>query len=157
MQPVCIRYPHTHFNPSFPMGTSLAWLSFQLLCQFVNKVEVHFLDAYVPSEQERSSPSLFAHNVREVMAKHLGVKTTDFTYEDALLMNEGSSFNLPFFFLFKWAWRVKNIYLISPIFSPLIAYALNMRPQSVNVAVQTVKQIFNEMTLKVTSTLCVLP
>ncbi len=42
------------------------------LCgQFVNRLEVKVLPKYTPSAEEKASPSLYAENVRRLMARHL--------------------------------------------------------------------------------------
>uniref|UniRef100_A0A8C3TDF6 Lysophosphatidylcholine acyltransferase 1 n=1 Tax=Chelydra serpentina TaxID=8475 RepID=A0A8C3TDF6_CHESE len=43
----------------------ILWLT---LCQFHNFVEIEFLPVYIPSEEEKKNPSLYANNVRRVMA-----------------------------------------------------------------------------------------
>lgn len=94
LQPVLIKYPHRHFDPSFPVGISLARLMLSLLCQITNHLEVEFLDVYRPSDQEQKDPALYAHNVRNLMAERLGVEVTEYTYEDALLMVEALALNM---------------------------------------------------------------
>ena len=54
------------------------------LCQFYCKCSIEYLDPYVPSEEEKKNPILFANNVRRVMADKLGVETTDSNYYDYL-------------------------------------------------------------------------
>lgn len=44
----------------------LLWLT---LTQANSKCEIEFLPVYVPNEEEKKDPKLFAHNVRNVMAK----------------------------------------------------------------------------------------
>jgi len=39
------------------------------LAQFVNHCELEFLPVYNPSDAEKADPSLFANNVRQVMAE----------------------------------------------------------------------------------------
>ena len=39
-----------------------------LLCQFVNWLEILWLPVYVPSEEEKADPKLYASNVRKQMA-----------------------------------------------------------------------------------------
>lgn len=42
-----------------------------LLCQFVNHMEVTRLPVYVPSQEEKDDPKLYANNVRRLMAKEV--------------------------------------------------------------------------------------
>ena len=39
-----------------------------LLCQFINHLEVVWLPVYVPSEEEKADPKLYASNVPKLMA-----------------------------------------------------------------------------------------
>lgn len=56
--------------------------------KFYNCMEVRYLPVYFPSEEEKSNPKLFAHNVRQIMASALGVRTTEHAYEDVMLQGE---------------------------------------------------------------------
>jgi Ca2+-binding EF-hand superfamily protein len=49
-------------------------------------MEVEFLPVYVPNDEEKSNPALYAHNVRQVMAKAMGVACTNHAYEDVALL-----------------------------------------------------------------------
>jgi lysophosphatidylcholine acyltransferase/lyso-PAF acetyltransferase len=51
-------------------------------------MEVQYLPVYYPSDEEKSDPKLFANNVRQVMARALGVPTTEHAYEDVMLQGE---------------------------------------------------------------------
>lgn len=44
----------------------LLWLT---MTQFYTYCELEFLPVYVPTEEEKRNPKLFASNVRDVMAK----------------------------------------------------------------------------------------
>ncbi|PWA29134.1 hypothetical protein CCH79_00006232 [Gambusia affinis] len=65
------------------------------LCQLYTTVEIEFLPPYVPKEDEKKSPALFASRVRDIMAKALGVPVTDHTYEDCRLMISAGELTLP--------------------------------------------------------------
>lgn len=89
-QPIVLRYPHKHFDPSWPPGVSGLYLALRVLCQVYNRLEVEILPVYYPSEQEQHDSQLYANNVREVMAQTLGIPTTNHAYEDvAMLMRIG--------------------------------------------------------------------
>ncbi|ETK97241.1 hypothetical protein F441_00215 [Phytophthora nicotianae CJ01A1] len=89
-QPIVLRYPYKHFDMSWPPGVSGLYLALRVLCQVYNRLEVEILPAYYPSEREQRDPQLYANNVREVMAKALGVPTTNHAFEDvAMLMRVG--------------------------------------------------------------------
>ena len=95
VQPVCIRYPNRldtlswtwqgpgayvsqlvvsfilsislTIDPSFVIRRlELIWLT---MTQFYTYCELEFLPVYVPSEEEKQNPRLFASNVRDIMAK----------------------------------------------------------------------------------------
>ncbi|RMC15764.1 hypothetical protein DUI87_07968 [Hirundo rustica rustica] len=54
-----------------------------------------FLPVYIPSEEERKNPVLYANNVRRVMAQALGVSVTDYTFEDCQLALAEGQLRLP--------------------------------------------------------------
>jgi lysophosphatidylcholine acyltransferase / lyso-PAF acetyltransferase len=54
------------------------------------------LPVYVPNQEEKINPKLFAMNVRNQMAEYLNVLTTNHTYEDCRLMLKARELNLPF-------------------------------------------------------------
>ncbi|KAJ8972089.1 hypothetical protein NQ317_018333 [Molorchus minor] len=87
IQPVCIRYPNKLDTVTWtwegPSALKLLWLT---LTQPFSNCELEFLPIYVPNEEEKRDPKLFANNVRAVMAKALGVPVVDYTYDDCKLM-----------------------------------------------------------------------
>eukprot|EP01126_Amoeba_proteus_P011352 TRINITY_DN14569_c0_g3_i5.p1 TRINITY_DN14569_c0_g3~~TRINITY_DN14569_c0_g3_i5.p1 ORF type:complete len:377 (-),score=81.55 TRINITY_DN14569_c0_g3_i5:127-1257(-) len=87
VQPVFLRYPFTY--------QSLAWTKesegivsrfTKMLLQFVNWVEIEFLPVYVPDEEEKADPIIYAENVRKYMSKACGVPCTQHTYDDVRLL-----------------------------------------------------------------------
>jgi len=96
VQPVCIRYPNRLDTLSWtwqgPGALELLWLT---MTQFCTHCELEFLPVYVPSEEEKRNPRLFASNVRDVMAKALKVPVTDYTYEDCRLMSTAKKNGFP--------------------------------------------------------------
>uniref|UniRef100_A0A8C3DC33 Lysophosphatidylcholine acyltransferase 1 n=1 Tax=Corvus moneduloides TaxID=1196302 RepID=A0A8C3DC33_CORMO len=70
VQPVVLRYPNKLDTITWtwqgPGAFEILWLT---LCQFHNSVEIEFLPVYIPSEEERKNPVLYANNVRRVMAE----------------------------------------------------------------------------------------
>jgi len=82
VQPVVIRYIYKHFNPSicyYPIFSMMLIL----LCQVINYMEVTYLDAYYPSEEEKKDPKLYAENVRQYMAKHTKLPLIEANYSEA--------------------------------------------------------------------------
>ncbi|XP_046440192.1 lysophosphatidylcholine acyltransferase-like isoform X2 [Daphnia pulex] len=96
VQPVCIRYPNRLDTLSWtwqgPGALELLWLT---MTQFYTYCELEFLPVYVPTEEEKCNPKLFASNVRDVMAKALQVPIIDYSYEDCRLMSKAKKLGLP--------------------------------------------------------------
>ncbi|XP_067914779.1 lysophosphatidylcholine acyltransferase 1-like isoform X1 [Heterodontus francisci] len=96
VQPVVLRYPNKMDTITWtwqgPGALKILWLT---LCQLHNNVEMEFLPIYMPSEEEKKNPILYANNVRKVMAKALGVPVTDYTFEDCQLVMSDSQLKLP--------------------------------------------------------------
>jgi len=67
VQPVVVTYPHRYFNAACFLRSLPEHLLRQLV-QPWQRVRVDFLPMCVPSEEEARDPSLFAENVRKVMA-----------------------------------------------------------------------------------------
>jgi len=88
VQPVLIRYKMAHDTVSWtwdqPHGFIMVF--FYTICQWNNPVQIEYLDPYIPSEEEIKDPSLFANNVREVMAAALEVPVCNMTYQDVKQM-----------------------------------------------------------------------
>ncbi|XP_077569973.1 lysophosphatidylcholine acyltransferase 2 [Stigmatopora nigra] len=96
VQPVIMRYPNkidtvTWTWQGFKSGTLLLLT----LCQLYTTVEIEFLPPYIPTEEEKKSPSLLASKVRDIMAKALGVPVTEHTFEDCRLMISAGELTLP--------------------------------------------------------------
>lgn len=90
VQPVALEWPFTHFDPTWSAaGPNRIFMIIRLMCQFVNRLKVTFLPVYVPSEEEKGDPELFARNVRSEIAAALGgVPTTSHSYEDMFLAKD---------------------------------------------------------------------
>ncbi|CAM9633787.1 unnamed protein product [Phaeothamnion confervicola] len=100
VQPVVVRFPYRHLDPSYPaVSPTLLDLFLRMMCQFVNYMEVEYLTVYTPSEAERASPSLYAANVQRLLATHLGasrlVPATQHAYEDVALQFAAMKLKLP--------------------------------------------------------------
>lgn len=75
--PVLLRYPARHFYVGWGLPWSDLFHIYRLLCQVINHVAVEFLEPYLPTLEEQKDPMLYAENVRETMARHLGVELVD--------------------------------------------------------------------------------
>ncbi|KAK7898640.1 hypothetical protein WMY93_019493 [Mugilogobius chulae] len=91
VQPAVLRYANkldtiswTWHAPGLP---TLVWLS---MCQLHNSFELEYLPVYTPSQEEKENPSLFANNVRKLMAKALDVPLIDLSFDDRhVIMSNG--------------------------------------------------------------------
>nr|XP_049706394.1 lysophosphatidylcholine acyltransferase-like isoform X1 [Helicoverpa armigera]XP_049707919.1 lysophosphatidylcholine acyltransferase isoform X1 [Helicoverpa armigera] len=96
VQPVTIRYPNARDTVTWtwegPGALKLLWLT---LTQVHSSCEIEFLPVYYPSEEEKRDPKLYARNVRDVMAKALGVPVLDYTYDDCRLIARAKQLGLP--------------------------------------------------------------
>ncbi|XP_028316842.1 lysophosphatidylcholine acyltransferase 1 isoform X1 [Gouania willdenowi] len=83
VQPVILRYPNQLDTVTWtwrgPGALKILWLT---LCQLHNRMEIEFLPPYTPSTEEKNNPTLFADNVRKLMAKALGAPLTDLSFDD---------------------------------------------------------------------------
>ena len=83
VQPVLMRYPNHHDTISWtwdqPHGVALCIL--YTVCQLHVYAEMEFLPPYIPSEEEKKDPQLFADNVRKVMAEAAGIPLCDMSFE----------------------------------------------------------------------------
>lgn len=66
-------------------GPQFAELMVRMMLQPWNTIEIEFLPAYYPSQEERDAPALYASNVRDTMARALGAPTTDHSWADMWL------------------------------------------------------------------------
>lgn len=84
VQPVVIRYPGTeridHITWTYNQRHTYIFSIWYILANPINRVEMEFLPVYVPNEEEKAKPELYAKNVQKVMADALGIKATDITY-----------------------------------------------------------------------------
>ncbi|CAB3221797.1 unnamed protein product [Arctia plantaginis] len=96
IQPVTIRYPNARDTVTWtwegPGALKLLWLT---LTQVHSSCEIEFLPVYYPSEEEKRDPKLYARNVRDVMAKALGIPVLDYTYDDCRLIARAKQLGIP--------------------------------------------------------------
>lgn len=85
IQPVIIRYENTYDTVTWTWEGCPAWkVIVYSLSQFNLNISIEFMEPYTPSEEEIADAKLFANNVRQVMAKRVGITTTDCNYFDYL-------------------------------------------------------------------------
>ncbi|XP_045495804.1 lysophosphatidylcholine acyltransferase isoform X1 [Colias croceus] len=96
VQPVVIRYPNAKDTVTWtwegPGALKLLWLT---LTQVHSSCEIEFLPVYYPTEEEKKNPKLYARNVRDVMAKALGIPVLDYTYDDCRLIAKAKQLGIP--------------------------------------------------------------
>lgn len=84
VQPVLLRYPNKIDTVTWtwnqPHGSKS--VMFTTMAQPYTKAILEYLPVYQPSEEECQDPALYANNVRKLMAKALGVPTTELTFEE---------------------------------------------------------------------------
>jgi lysophosphatidylcholine acyltransferase/lyso-PAF acetyltransferase len=69
IQPAVIKTPFKHFDPSWVVGgpgPSLGFLVIRTMCQFVNHLEVEYLDLITPTEEDKKDPMSYAERTRQV-------------------------------------------------------------------------------------------
>ncbi|ALC48801.1 CG32699, partial [Drosophila busckii] len=97
VQPVLLRYPNKFDTFTWtwdgPGVLRLLWLT---MTQFYNRCEIEYLPVYNPSPAEIADANLYANNVRQVMAKALGVPTSDYSFEDVIVMSRAREMKVPF-------------------------------------------------------------
>ncbi|KAG8437778.1 hypothetical protein GDO86_008472 [Hymenochirus boettgeri] len=96
VQPILLTYPNSLDTVTWTwQGCTFGELLLMTLCQVCTNVVVEFLPVYVPSEDEKNDPYLYANNVRHIMATALELPVTDHTYEDCRLMMTAGDLTLP--------------------------------------------------------------
>lgn len=84
VQPLVLKYgPSKRFSPTWdamPGGLHILLT----LTELVHRVTVYQLPLYVPSDEERADPALYANNVREMMSKYGKIPTCELTYAEKL-------------------------------------------------------------------------
>lgn len=78
MQPVLLLYTWSRFSPAWECIAAGRHILF-LLSHLSQSLEVVFLPVYVPSEEEKKDPALYAQNVRRIMGEAGGFELTHHT------------------------------------------------------------------------------
>jgi lysophosphatidylcholine acyltransferase/lyso-PAF acetyltransferase len=110
VQPVVFRYPNRHHDVSFTFPVTSLGYALGMIMQCVNRMEVEFLDVYVPSELEQENPAIFASGVQRRMAEALGVPATKHAAEDVALCLQAQRLHMPLETgLVKWQQIQENL------------------------------------------------
>lgn len=84
VQPVCVRFPYKHFNPTWET-IPLREHVFRTMTQFRNRVHCTELPVYIPSEEECQDARLYAANVQAEFAEVLQQKIIPLNRKHKLL------------------------------------------------------------------------
>ncbi|KAA6401148.1 MAG: putative Lysophospholipid acyltransferase [Streblomastix strix] len=76
VRPFAIKYPGKHFSNHYDAIPAIR-LIYGMLTQFWNPFEVQIFDLYIPNEDERSNPDLYAANVGRFVAQKLDIPYID--------------------------------------------------------------------------------
>ncbi|XP_065084772.1 lysophosphatidylcholine acyltransferase isoform X2 [Ochlerotatus camptorhynchus] len=97
IQPVLVRYPNKIDTVTWTWeGPDALQLLWRTLTQFHTFCEIEFMPVYHPSEEEKKDPKLYARNVRNLMARELGIPVSDYTFDDCKLMTFVKNVNMPY-------------------------------------------------------------
>lgn len=97
IQPVLVRYPNKIDTVTWTWeGPDALQLLWRTLTQFHTFCEIEFMPVYQPSEAEKKDPKLYARNVRNLMARELGIPISDYTFDDCKLMTFIKNINMPY-------------------------------------------------------------
>lgn len=97
IQPVLVRYPNKVDTVTWTWeGPDALQLLWRTLTQFHTFCEIEFLPVYHPNEEEKRDPKLYARNVRNLMARELGIPISDYTFDDCKLMTFVKNINMPY-------------------------------------------------------------
>lgn len=96
IQPVAVKYPYKFYDPCWSIdGPGMISAMLRMYCQFTNHMQVTYLPVYHPSEEEKANPKLYAQNVRNLIAKELGLPCIHHSAEDALLQVQALKHKIP--------------------------------------------------------------
>uniref|UniRef100_A0A6Q2YBJ9 Phospholipid/glycerol acyltransferase domain-containing protein n=1 Tax=Esox lucius TaxID=8010 RepID=A0A6Q2YBJ9_ESOLU len=76
-------------------GTSWMEALWHTCSQIYTNVTVEYLPVYIPSQEEKNDPNLYADNVQKVMAKALGIPATDHVMEGRVPTRKLGGLSLP--------------------------------------------------------------
>ena len=71
---------------------------------------MNYLPVYKPNEDEINDSTLYAENVRKMLASHFGVPTSEYSFEDRQLMRRAKKINFPLEHAVVEFFRAKKLY-----------------------------------------------
>lgn len=87
LQPVVLRYGTGRVSPSWDTIPGSRHV-FLMLCEPFHSVTCYELPVYVPNEQEKNDPKVYAENLHRCMRKFAHMKETTATYPDKVKFHE---------------------------------------------------------------------
>eukprot|EP00242_Pyramimonas_sp_CCMP2087_P009895 CAMPEP_0198200788 /NCGR_PEP_ID=MMETSP1445-20131203/3727_1 /TAXON_ID=36898 /ORGANISM="Pyramimonas sp., Strain CCMP2087" /LENGTH=292 /DNA_ID=CAMNT_0043870935 /DNA_START=467 /DNA_END=1345 /DNA_ORIENTATION=+ len=85
--PVLLKFPYTNFNVAYTNYPTLLHL-LRFLTQVACYASMTVLPVYMPTDLEKERPAVYAENVRQKMAKVLGVPTVDEGLEELAVLDK---------------------------------------------------------------------
>lgn len=73
VQPVVLRFPHTHDDLSWCGTEGIGANLRRMLTTWRNRAVVEWMEPYVPTERERADPHAYAEGVQRAMAEHMAL------------------------------------------------------------------------------------
>ncbi|XP_035004207.2 lysophospholipid acyltransferase LPCAT4 [Hippoglossus stenolepis] len=96
VQPVLLRYPNKLDTVRWTYkGTTWVEALWHTTSQLYTNMTIEFLPVYIPSEEEKNDPNLYADNVQKLMARELGLPATDYVMEGGVPVNKLGGLSLP--------------------------------------------------------------
>ncbi|GIQ84177.1 hypothetical protein KIPB_005622 [Kipferlia bialata] len=80
-QPIVLRYFWAFTDQSDACRDTIL-CGIRLCREFFNRVEIEWLPMYHPSQEEKENPTLYAENVRTLIATSMGVEKVPFSFTD---------------------------------------------------------------------------
>eukprot|EP00924_Labyrinthula_sp_SR-Ha-C_P002678 snap_masked-scaffold_13-processed-gene-3.55-mRNA-1 protein AED:1.00 eAED:1.00 QI:0/-1/0/0/-1/1/1/0/540 len=90
VQPVVIKYPYEHFNPSWIVSRPNDFYFLRLFTQFKQSCVVEFLPVHNPTKEEAMDPLVYAENVRKELAKGMNAQLCDLWFEDSVIYSSAA-------------------------------------------------------------------
>eukprot|EP00339_Tiarina_fusa_P015910 CAMPEP_0117040488 /NCGR_PEP_ID=MMETSP0472-20121206/28331_1 /TAXON_ID=693140 ORGANISM="Tiarina fusus, Strain LIS" /NCGR_SAMPLE_ID=MMETSP0472 /ASSEMBLY_ACC=CAM_ASM_000603 /LENGTH=205 /DNA_ID=CAMNT_0004751233 /DNA_START=365 /DNA_END=978 /DNA_ORIENTATION=- len=83
VKPVAIKYPYKYFSPAWE-SCHFPYHVLRMFLQVYNECEIYWLPVYVPNEEEKQNPALYAQNVREAILEVSKLKDSGASLEDKI-------------------------------------------------------------------------
>jgi len=88
VKPVIIKFPYKNFSPAWESCKAPTHM-LRMFLQIYNNCEIYWLPVYVPNEEEKANPALYAQNVRDALLQVSGMSETESSLEDKIAYLKG--------------------------------------------------------------------